>query len=565
MPSPDANLSDGSKVALVRATSLEAARKDAASLLQVPEDEIVLSVLDHHRVGFLGLGGDEYKVEARWTHPPSTPAVKAVDTAPPSALSPEAATPSLRSIPAALTCKRGRISLTVSRPAPGQLPALRSDIDHMLAGLPLSALDNDAVDAQLRTPDGTARIIGTVSVNLSGIPHPTSDPVAVVVAPDQMRAWLIPWEGGPISEAWVRAALAHAGVQFGIDEAALASLRDMAPDMPITVAQGTAAVDGTDASVTFAVPREAAGRLLSENDEHQVDHREVKAFGVAAKSGDVVATKTPAAPPTDGFTVLGTTVGGATGKDFDLHKAAGKGVRVSEDGLAIIANASGSASWVADKLCVAPLTAVSGDIDYSTGNVRVEGDLTISGTVGTGFMVEASGNISVLGAIEGATVKAGGNVIVGGGIIGQDVGTIDAEGNVVARFVEGATVRAGGNVELAAEARSSTILADGSVTVGGGRGAGRITGGLTRGRIRVEAVEIGAETGTPTKVQAGWGRSLDDEDQEPVDSPRVIARAGAHPGTTITVAGATGRITAPTAGGSWRDVEGRLTFTIASR
>ena len=253
------------------------------------------------------------------------------------------------------------------------------------------------------------------------------------------------------------------------------------------------------------------------------------------------------------------------GEALYLHKLAGKGVQVSEDGLTLIASASGSASWVAEKLCVAPLTNVSGDIDFSTGNVRVEGDLTISGTVGAGFVVEASGNIAISGAIEGATVKAGGNVSVGGGIIGQEVGTIDAEGSVTARFVEGATVRAGGNVVIAAEARLSTILADGSITIGGGRGAGRITGGLTRGRVGVEAVEIGAENGTPTKVQAGWGRTLGDEDQVPVAAPRIVARSGALPGTTLTVAGASARITSPTPGGSWRDVNGTLTFTPSGK
>ena len=291
----------------------------------------------------------------------------------------------------------------------------------------------------------------------------------------------------------------------------------------------------------------------------------MKAFGVPAKTGDVIATKVPVVPAIDGLTVLGEVIPGTLGKDLDLHKFAGKGVRVADDGLTIVAAATGSASWVADKLCVAPLTAVSGDVDFSTGNVRVEGDLTISGTIGAGFIVEASGNIAVLGAIEGATVKAGGNVIVGGGIIGQEIGTVDAEGSVTARFVEAATIRAGGDVVIAAEARLSTILADGTVTVGGGRGAGRITGGLTRGRVAVEAVEIGAENGTPTKIQAGWGRSLDAEGQAPVAVPRVAARSGAHPGATITVAGATAKITAPTPGGYWRDVEGKLTFTTATR
>ena len=565
MPSHDAHLCGVPKVALVKASSLDEARRDAATLLDVPANELAITVIDHHRVGFLGLGGDEYKVEARWTPPPAPPefeAVRETITAPTTSVATMAA---LRAVPAELSCKRGRISLAVTRPAPGQRAALRSDIDWMLAGQPLAALDNDAVDSILRTPDGTARIIATVAVDKNSLHNAESDPVAILIPPDHMHAWLVPWEGGPLSTAWVIDALAHAGVDAGIDEAAISGIGDIAPTLPVAVACGVAPVHGTDASVTYAVPRDSIAGAHIEGDNQQVDHREVKAFGAPAKTGDVIATKSPVVPAVDGLTVLGAVIPGTPGKDLDLHKFAGKGVRVSDDGLTIVATATGSASWVADKLCVAPLTAVSGDVDFSTGNVRVEGDLTISGTVGAGFVVEASGNIAVLGAIEGATVKAGGNIIVGGGIIGQEVGTVDAEGSVTARFVEAATIRAGGDVVIAAEARLSTILADGTVTVGGGRGAGRITGGLTRGRVAVEAVEIGAENGTPTKIQAGWGRTLDAEGQAPVAAPRVAARSGALPGATITVAGATARITAPTPGGYWRDVDGKLTFTSASR
>ena len=565
MPTHDAQLSGVPKIALVKASSIEEARLDAAELLDVPASELVLTVLEHQRVGFLGLGGDEYKIEARWT--PQATLTQAVSGRgdDQGQLTSIAALEAVGSIPAVLSCKRGRISLAVSRPAPGQRPAVRSDIDRLLAGLPLAALDSEAIDAILRAPDGSSRVVATMPIDKSSVQNPDSDPFTVMVTADHMHAWLVPWEGGLISPAAVIDAFAHAGVVAGLDESALAAVGDAVPPMPFAVAHGSAATNGTDATVTFAIPRDLVGVSRAGSDDEQVDHREVRAFGVPAKAGDVVATKVPAVPPTDGISVLGEKIPGTAGKDFDLHKLAGKGVRVSDDGLTIVAVGTGSASWVTDKLCVAPLTAVAGDVDFSTGNVRVEGDLTISGTIGAGFVVEASGNIAVMGAVEGATVRAGGNVIVGGGIIGQEVGTVDAEGSVTARFVEGATIRAGGNIVIAAEARLSTILADGSVTVGGGRGAGRITGGLTRGRIGVEAVEIGSENGTPTKVQAGWGRSLDDEDHPPVAAPRILARSGALPGASITVAGATAHISSATPGGSWRDIDGKLTFTPASR
>ena len=50
MPTHDAQLSGVPKIALVKASSIEEARLDAAKLLDVPASELVLTVLEHQRV-----------------------------------------------------------------------------------------------------------------------------------------------------------------------------------------------------------------------------------------------------------------------------------------------------------------------------------------------------------------------------------------------------------------------------------------------------------------------------------------------------------------------------------
>ncbi len=560
--SPPASPETGTaKVALVKAPSLDEARRDAAAQLGVPGPELTLTVVERHRVGFLGLGGEQLTVEARWS--PSAVA----SAAPAGAQSTGAPSVPVQSSPpqplnARLSCARGRISLVVTRPGPGQRAASKRDIEALLAGLPISARDDDAIEGALRASDGVAKPVAAVPAKPV---DPAADPVAIHVTSDGLRAWLVPWMGGEIRGDWLEAALAGAGVNSGIDREVAAAVVASYPLMPIAVATGVHASDGADATVTYVIAQDDGTGRPGAGDDDPVNLREVKTFGVPARVDGVVATKTPLVPSADGVTVLGVVVPGIVGKDLDLQKVAGKGVRLSDDGLALLATVAGSASWVAGKLCVAPLTAVSGDVDYASGNVRVEGDLTIGGSIVNGFIVEASGNIAVMGAIEGAKVRAGGSLVVIGGIIGQDIGTVDAGGAVTARFIDGATIRAGGNVTVAAEVRHSTVLSDGSVVVGGGRGAGRITGGLTRGRLRVEANEIGAESGTPTKVQCGWGRELDAPDLEPVEAPRIVARAGARPGVSLTVGGATAAITAPTPGGYWREVDGKLSFVTVGR
>ncbi|NDE75016.1 MAG: DUF342 domain-containing protein [Proteobacteria bacterium] len=224
------------------------------------------------------------------------------------------------------------------------------------------------------------------------------------------------------------------------------------------------------------------------------------------------------------------------------------------------ASTSGSGSWIGDRVSVLPLTSISGNVDFSTGNVRVEGDVSISGTITTDFVVEATGNITVLGAIEGATVIAGGSVTINGGFVGQERGTITAGGSVTARFMEHATVHAGGPVVVGFEIRQCTVISEASVSVGGGRGPGRITGGLVRAKHSVDAAEVGAENGVSTKVQAGWGKELDAEVSEIHVPPRVTVRQTVHPGVDITVGGAVDHVTSNRAGGSWKDVDGKISI-----
>jgi|GEM_PF-4937755 hypothetical protein len=140
MPSHDAQLRGSPRIALIMASSIEEARIDAATLLDVPASELALTLLEHHRVGILGVGGDEYKIEDRWTPPPAPPEVASARDDDQRPVTFVRAMAAVGAAPAVLSCKRGRISLAVSRPGPGKRPAVRSDIDWMLSGLQIRPL-----------------------------------------------------------------------------------------------------------------------------------------------------------------------------------------------------------------------------------------------------------------------------------------------------------------------------------------------------------------------------------------------------------------------------------------
>ena len=537
----------GQKVAAVRASSLDEARLKAAHLLSVPPEQLVLTVTAQHSRGLFGLGGVELDVEARWS-PPHVDAPVAIVAAGEARTTPSTA---------AIACRRGRISVTVRRPVPGEHPATPSTVDALVQGWPIGARDSDAIAQAIRAADGAPHVFAAIAPTVQ---PQADDAIAVHVSSDQMSAWLIPWADAELTEAGLSTSLEAASVSAGVDLAQLASLVGSRLSAPTVIARGRPVVNGVDAVVDFVVPRVSGNHAPVASDDATVDYREMGSTGKPVKSGEVVAQKTPVTEAVEGITVRGVAIQGTVAKDIDLHKFNGKGTQVTEDGLAIVAVASGSGSWIADRVCVLPLTTISGDVDFATGNVRVEGDVSISGTITTDFVVEATGNITVMGAIEGATVNAGGSVTINGGFVGQERGSITAGGSVTARFMEHATVHAGGPVVVGFEIRQCTVISETTVTVGGGRGSGRINGGLVRGKQSVEASEVGAENGVTTKVQAGWGKELDADLSEVRVPPRVTVRQTVHAGVHITVGGAIDHVTSNRAGGSWKDVDGKISI-----
>ena len=244
-------------------------------------------------------------------------------------------------------------------------------------GWPIGARDSDVIAQALRSADGVAHVFAAIAPSVQ--PQP-DDPVAVHVSSDGMVAWLIPWADAEVTEAGLLASLEGAGVTTGVDVAQYGSLVGTRLSVPVVIARGRPVANGIDAAVDFIVPRLADVHAPSAGDNASVDYREMASTGKPVKSGDVIAQKTPVTEAVDGITVTGMAIPGTIAKDIDLHKFNGKGTQVTEDGLAIVASTSGSGSWIADRVAVLPLMNISGDGDFSTGNVRVEGDVMITGT-----------------------------------------------------------------------------------------------------------------------------------------------------------------------------------------
>ena len=138
---------------------------------------------------------------------------------------------------------------------------------------------------------------------------------------------------------------------------------------------------------------------------------------------------------------------------------------------------SGNVTLVSDEVFVSDCYEVPADVGPSTGDISYDGSINVKGNILTGYKVEASGDIYVNGAVEGATLIAGGKIVLNRGIQGMGKAMMKAEGDVISNFIESANVEAGGKIITDAIMHSNVTAKD-SIEVNGRRGM--VAGGRDR-------------------------------------------------------------------------------------
>jgi len=297
--------------------------------------------------------------------------------------------------------------------------------------------------------------------------------------------------------------LADRGIVQGIDGNAIErALNEAASkNMPIhdvVIAEGSVAQRGEDAKIELKFQSE---KMAGTIDEHSgnINYKERQSIQ-STKAGTLLAAKTPPTNGIDGVDVFGNTIPAKPGSEKDL-KPAGN-VMVSDDGLNFTSEIDGIVFITPEnKIWVSKQYEVPGDVDYSIGNLAMQGSLEIRGWIHSGFEVRASGEIKIGGGVEDAIVEAGADIYINGGIIGSAEGRVHAGGNITARFLEGARVHADGDILVHDDILRSTVSANGSVMVT--KGKGRIRGGSIEAFKGIEVNEIGSDAGVKTSVSVG--------------------------------------------------------------
>lgn len=345
---------------------------------------------------------------------------------------------------------------------------------------------------------------------LDETPPPVDAIVHVTVSGNQMEAHLNVEppsnDGEPVNMDMLTAALEKSGVNHNIDKKRLDELTQLPLyGEDILIATGDPAENGIDGTISFQFETDTSMLKPKENADGSVDFHDL---GIVqnVKQGQVLAIITPPTEGKPGMSVKGKELNQKKGKPVPSY--VGKNTELSEDGAQIFAKINGEIAFDGRKISVHETYFIRGDVDNSTGDVKVQSSLDVSGVVLPGFKIEAGNNISVKGTVENAEVRAGGNIELLSGITGSE---LYCEGDLTCRFIESCNVFVKG--EITAEyILNSNIKCGKSIKTVGRRA--KIIGGSCLAGHNIVTTTIGSIANVKTKLELGTDHSIIEHQQE---------------------------------------------------
>jgi uncharacterized protein (DUF342 family) len=484
----------------VEGESITAALAQAAIELGVPVRLLTYEVIQQGSAGTLGVGRRPWKLSVYEKAPVAKTSTEAEEEARREAAraSEEAARP--RDVPGEVYVRvtsEGAF-LRVTRPEGRGARASEIMALERLSLRGVSGFDQELVTRVVKHADGEFVRVADVRYN------PSHDATAAIdITEGEMKAVAFLGEPGPggadLSAAFLGSLLNSNRVVHGIKEDVLEDL-EMSPryGRPVVVAEGTRAHDGADARIDYKFRMEREAVTLREKDG-RVDFKDIsRVENVVA--GQLLARKIPAEPGQPGRTVTGTVISATKGRDCEIF--AGKNVKVSEDGLSVLAEINGQVLLLGGRINVEPMYTVPGDVNLHTGNILFLGSVTVKGNVEDGFSLKAAGNIEVFGSVGKCVVDAEGDIVVHQGIAAKTEGQVRCGKSLYSKFIEHAHVDAGEYVVVTDGIVHSQVDANRMILCQGKRA--QIVGGRLRASEGINSKILGSVAGTETLLEVGY-------------------------------------------------------------
>lgn len=331
--------------------------------------------------------------------------------------------------------------------------------------------------------------------------------VELVISQDQMSALFLihqAGEGGSMpGENEIRKILLENNVCFGINDAKIAELvygfrAGKYPSEPVVIAEGKLPKNGENGKVEFAFNTETSLKP-KQNSDGSVDYKSINIINSVSKN-QLLATLVPPTKGISGKDVRGVIVKPTDGSEVKLPSGTNTHIDPS-DPSRLLASVDGVVRFTGTTVEVNEGFLISGNVDFSTGNIKYEKSVIVNGDVKSGFDVDCGGDLQVGGTIEDSHLVVGGNVLCKYGFIGQGRGLLETKGDVNLSFSKNQTIKCRKNVNIAKEALNCRIFARNSIIIHGKPLSA--AGGTLSARDSIILYSVGNQTGIKTFLEVG--------------------------------------------------------------
>ena len=301
----------------------------------------------------------------------------------------------------------------------------------------------------------------------------------------------------------LRQVLTACRITFGLDQEALDSLFTARPDAllyntPVVVAEGIPSVDGVDGYVRELFDR-ASTPHFDERPDGSIDFKNMHIVNNVSK-GTVISEIINPVQGSIGTSVYDKPLRPRTAKAPAVPRGENTDVvTVDEHMSRLVAAIDGNLVFRDRRFCVEHTFRVDGNVNNSIGNINFTGNVIVTGDVCEGYSIKTDGDVSVYGIVEGASIYAGGSIILQKGINGMGKGILEAQKDITAKFIENCTMRVGGDIK-SESVINSTVEADGNLTLSG---RGTLVGGNISVFGSIDVKIIGSRSYTPINIVLG--------------------------------------------------------------
>ena len=270
--------------------------------------------------------------------------------------------------------------------------------------------------------------------------------ITVVISGDKMTAYVrikTYADDQKIVKEDILGAINEKKIKYGILEEEIEKFCELGEyKRELKAVRGLPATKGANGSIEYHFQKVMSGKP-HQRDDGTLDYKTLDIIQNITK-GALLCTMVMPLDGTDGINILGQRVKGKRGDMPDIPQ--GDNIIISEDSTQITAKIDGGISFKKNTIYIEEVYTINENIGPITGNIDYNGSVVINGSVQEGFEVIAKDDITIKGAVEGAKISAGGNVLIKNGVHGMHKAVIEAGNNITSTYIENAETICGGSL-----------------------------------------------------------------------------------------------------------------------